>query len=121
MDRRRGLAEESQERTQGERLEVTKGRAAHGPVPELLAEASSTKSVPDVGRPVVEGGFETLCHEARRVCYDEVAAPAYIKSFANVALHDRSRNAVGALCVAVARILGEGPGGGREATAAVFI
>ena len=72
-----------------------------------------------MGRPAFKGGFETLRHKARRVHRDAVAAPSCIKSVENVALHDRFRNAVGALCVAVARILGEGPGRGREATAAV--
>ena len=64
---------------------------------ELLAEAYPTKSVPDVGRPVVEGSFETLRHEARRVYCDAVAAPSHIKSVENVALHDRSHITVGAL------------------------
>ena len=121
MDRRRGLAEESQERTQDERLEVTKGRATHGEVSELLAEAYPTKSVPDVGRPVVKGSFETLCHEARRVYCDAVAAPSHIKSVKNVALHDGFNIAVGALRGAVARFVGARPGRGRETTAAVPI
>ena len=64
---------------------------------QLLAEADGTESVPDVGRSSVEGSFETLCHKARRVHCDAVAAPSHIKSVENVALHDRFNITVGAL------------------------